>query len=91
MLLRVFLAALLVTVAFAIVKDGRLLHGARLGGACSVYANAVDGAQWVRCESGKLEGRPNLSQRGCWSAGLRGRDEYWHCPAAVVSSRTEIR
>jgi hypothetical protein len=86
MLRRVFVVGLLIFVAMVIVKDGRVLRGVGLTGSCKVYANAVDGTQWERCEAGKLEGWPDLSGRGCSSAGLQGRAEYWHCPSAVVSS-----
>ena len=87
---RIFVVALLVLVAMVIVKDGRVLRGMGLTGSCTVYANAVDGTQWERCEAGRIEGRPDLSGHGCSSAGVRGRDEYWHCPATLVSAPTGV-
>jgi hypothetical protein len=86
MLPRVFVAAVLIVVAMVLVKDGRVLRGLGLTGSCTVVAGAPDGAQSVQCKAGKLEGWPDLSGRGCSRAGARGGLEYWHCPAALVSS-----
>jgi hypothetical protein len=82
---RIVLVAIVIVAALAAVKDGRVLRDAGLTGSCKVYANAADGTQWEMCEAGRLEGMPDLSGRGCHSAGVRGGAEYWQCPAPLVS------
>lgn len=68
------------------VKDGRILRTAGLTASCAVVQRAPDGAELDACRPGKLEGRPDLSRRGCTSAGLSGQSEYWRCPAPTASA-----
>ena len=79
MLGRVFVAAMVVFLAMVAVKQGWVLRRVGVVGSCSVYAGALDGAQWEVCRQGNLEGWPDLSGRGCTSQGFRGEAEYWRC------------
>ncbi len=85
MLVRVVIAAILIAAFMFALKDGRLLRTAGLGGSCHVVQAATDGTEWEACSGGKLAGRPDLSSKSCTSSGLRGKVEYWHCPASVDS------
>jgi hypothetical protein len=87
MLTRILTVAVLIVALMIAIKDGRVLRTTGLTGSCSVVQTAPDGAQLEACKPGKLEGRPDLSRRGCTDAGPSGKDEYWRCPAAVVASQ----
>ena len=76
----VALAVCILAVMFAI-KDGRVLRSAGLTGSCTAVQVRTDGSELEACRAGKLEGRPDLSARGCTSFGVRGTLEYWRCPA----------
>jgi hypothetical protein len=85
MLSRVVVTAVLVLAAMTAVKQG-VLHQTGLAGSCSAVQTLSDGSQWLTCTPGKLAGRPSLASHSCTSAGMRGKAEWWHCPAQVVSS-----
>jgi hypothetical protein len=86
-MLRVFVAAVLVVVAMAVIKDGRTLHETGILSACtSVTAPPGEDDHWEACRPGKLEGRPNLTRHSCVSAGLSGATEYWRCPSRVAKA-----
>jgi hypothetical protein len=86
MISRILFVAAFLLVGMIAVKDGRFLRVAGLVGSCRVYQQAVDGTQWEACRAGRLEGRPDLSARGCSAGGVAGRLEYWHCPAGIAAS-----
>ena len=48
---------------------------------CTVVQTLSDSSELVTCFAGKLEGKPDLSHRGCRSIGLSGKNEVWRCPA----------
>ena len=79
MLKRAVAVAAVVLVAMIAAKDGRLLRTTGLTGACSVFHTYGDSTEVVTCLPGKLEGRPDLSHRGCRSIGMKGRTQYWRC------------
>ena len=83
---RILATVALVVLAMALVKDGRILHRAGLTGSCRSVATAADGTTWQACKPGRLEGRPDLSHDSCTSTGLRGRVEYWRCPAPIATA-----
>jgi hypothetical protein len=83
---RILATLALVVLAMALVKDGRVLHRAGLTGSCTAVSTAADGTTWQACKPGRLEGRPDLSHDSCTSAGLRGRVEFWHCPAPLATA-----
>ena len=85
MLSRIFATALVVLAAMVAVQRGAL-RDAGLTGSCSTAQTLADGSTWVACKSGKLAGRPSLAAKSCTDAGVRDRLEWWHCPAAIVSS-----
>jgi hypothetical protein len=62
------------------IKDGRILRAAGLTGHCTIAQTYADTSELVGCRPGKLEGRPDLSHRGCKTVGLVGKIEYWRCP-----------
>jgi hypothetical protein len=69
-----------------VIKDGRVLRVAGLTGSCSVVQTFSDSSELAACRAGKLEGRPDLSSRGCQSVGLNATYQYWRCPAALAVS-----
>ena len=85
MLSRVVVTAVLVLAAMFAVKQGALRQ-AGLTGSCRAVQTVSDGSQWLTCNSGRLAGRPSMASNSCTSAGVRGKVEWWHCPAQVVSS-----
>ncbi|HEY1370263.1 MAG TPA: hypothetical protein VGF23_24255 [Gaiellaceae bacterium] len=88
---RILATAALVVLAMALVKDGRVLHRVGLTGSCRSVAAAADGTTWQACRPGRLEGRPDLTRDSCTSAGLRGRVEYWRCPAPLATAMGAAR
>lgn len=83
-MLRILIAAALIVVAMAVIKDGRALEQTGVLSSCEAVA-APEGRSgyWVACRAGKLEGRPNLSRRSCESKGVEGGVEYWRCPSPI--------
>jgi hypothetical protein len=78
--------ALLALAVMIAAKDGRLPRAAGLTASCQVARLAADGSQVVACRSGALEGRPDLTRRGCTATGRTGTYGYWSCPAGQASS-----
>jgi hypothetical protein len=87
MLTKIFAVAALILILMVAIKDGRILRTSGLTGSCSVVQTDADGTQLESCRPGKLEGRPDLTRRGCTDTGRSGNNEYWRCPAAVVASQ----
>ncbi len=86
---RTTLAAALVASALAAAHHERVLDRVGLLGACtSVAAPTEDGGQWLECRPGELTGYPDLSQDACTRGDMRGNVRYWHCPTALVASRS---
>ena len=85
MLSRVVVTAVLFLAAMVAVKQGALRQ-AGLTGSCAAVQTLSDGSQWLTCTPGRLAGRPSLASNSCTSAGVRGKTEWWHCPAQIVSS-----
>jgi hypothetical protein len=83
---RILATVALVVLAMALVKDGRVLHRAGLTGSCASVAATADGTTWQACKPGRIEGRPDLSRDSCTSLGMRGRLEYWRCPAPLATA-----
>ena len=86
---RTVLAAALVASALAAAHHERVLDRAGLLGSCTTVATAIeDGGQWLECRPGDLTGYPDLSQDACTRGALRGEVRYWHCPTALLASRS---
>jgi hypothetical protein len=81
MLIRIVAAGACIFVLMLVIKDGRVLRIAGLTGSCTVVQTYQDSSELTSCRAGKLEGRPDLSHRGCRSVGIVGPTEYWRCPA----------
>jgi len=64
-----------------VVKDGRVLRTAGLTGSCSVVQVFADSSELAACRPGKLQGRPDLTSRGCRAVGSKAKLWYWSCPA----------
>jgi hypothetical protein len=86
MLTRIIAVAALIVALMAAAKDDRLMRSTGLTAACSVVQTRQDGSQVAACRPGRLEGRPDLSKRGCTDAGSAGTVEYWTCPAASAAA-----
>ena len=80
MLKGIALVAAVIVGLMVAVKDGRLLRTAGLTGSCAVVQTYQDTSELTACKPGKLEGRPDLSHRGCRSLQLTKGVEYWRCP-----------
>jgi hypothetical protein len=85
MLSRIVATAVLILAVMIAVQRGAL-HDVGLTGSCTAMQTLADGTQWVACKAGKVSGRPSLSSKDCSDAGVRGKLEWWHCPAPVVST-----
>jgi hypothetical protein len=59
-----------------VIKDGRVLRMTGLTGSCSVMQTFTDSSELAACRAGRLEGRPDLSHRGCRSLGVKAPYEY---------------
>lgn len=81
MLLRICAVGACIFVVMLVIKDGRVLRTTGLTGSCTVVQTYSDSSELASCRAGKLEGRPDLSHRGCRSVGLVGTNEEWRCPA----------
>jgi hypothetical protein len=81
MIIRIVAAGACIFVLMLVVKDGRVLRTTGLTGSCMVVQTFSDTSELTSCTAGKLEGRPDLSHRGCRSLGLVGKVENWRCPA----------
>jgi hypothetical protein len=86
MLTRILAVAVLILVVMIAARDDRLMKKYGLTAACSVVQTLPDGSQLAACHPGRLEGRPDLSNRGCIDAGIAGTVEYWKCPAASAAA-----
>jgi hypothetical protein len=81
MLIRIVAAGACIFLLMLIIKDGRVLRTTGLTGSCTVVQTLQDSSELVTCSAGKLEGKPDLSHRGCQGIGLSGKKEVWRCPA----------
>jgi hypothetical protein len=81
MIKRVVAVGICIFALMVVVKDGRVLRMTGLTGSCSVAQTFTDSSELAACRAGKLEGRPDLSHRGCRSVGIAAPYEYWRCPA----------
>jgi len=80
----VLIAACLILVFMALIKDGRILRQAGLSGSCSaVAAPSGQGGYWAKCTHGSLEGWPDLAPQSCTSMYQSGGAEYWECQAPL--------
>jgi hypothetical protein len=69
-----------------VIKDGRVPRMAGLTGSCSVVQTFSDSSELAACRPGKLQGRPDLSGRGCRTVGSKAALWYWSCPAGFNTS-----
>jgi hypothetical protein len=81
MLVRIVATGACIFLLMLVIKDGRLLRTTGLTGSCSVVQTLSDSSELVTCSAGKLEGRPDLSHRGCNTIGVSGKKDVWRCPA----------
>jgi hypothetical protein len=86
MIVRVVIGGLVVLAIMLAVHNGWVLRRTGLTGSCAVYASAPSGAQQEKCMAGRLDGQPDLSNKGCTSDGPHGSVEFWSCPAPLQSS-----
>ncbi len=81
MLVRIVATGACIFLLMVVIKDGRVLRTTGLTGSCSVVQTLSDSSELVTCSAGKLEGRPDLSHRGCTTIGVSGKKDVWRCPA----------
>jgi hypothetical protein len=82
--------AVICLLAVLAIKSPWALHHSGLLGSCSVYARASDGSEMEQCRSGKLDGLPDLSGKGCTLQTIGSAVEYWSCPTAIGSAPAGI-
>jgi len=82
LLKQIVVVAACIAALMAAVKDGRVLRTTGMTGTCTVVTLNSDGSQLAACRSGRLEGAPDLTRRGCTNAGTSGETIYWRCPQA---------
>jgi hypothetical protein len=80
MLARIVAVGACIFLLMLVIKDGHVLRIAGLTGSCAVVQTLPDSSELTLCRAGKLEGRPDLSHRGCSSVGYVGQQQEWHCP-----------
>lgn len=88
MLLRIFVVAALAVAVMVAIKDGALRRVGLVGSCAPVAVRNGGDFSWLSCESGRLEGYPDLSRQSCVLVGSIGGRDLWRCPAPVVSSQT---
>ena len=81
MLIRIVATGACIFLLMLVIKDGRVLRTTGLTGSCSVVQQLTDSSELVTCSAGKLEGKPDLSHRGCQNIGVSGKKDVWRCPA----------
>jgi hypothetical protein len=86
MLIRIVAAGACIFFLMLVIKDGRVLRIAGLTGSCTVVQTLSDSSEVTLCRPGKLEGRPDLSHRGCVSLGYVGEQQEWRCPQGFALS-----
>lgn len=89
MLLKILVVGALAIGLMAAIKDGRIMRDAGLLSSCnqvSVGGN-VD-STLMSCSKGRLDGYPDLTNKGCSLVSVRRANEYWRCDAPVVSSQS---
>jgi hypothetical protein len=86
MIKRIVAVGVCIFILMVVIKDGRILRKTGLTGSCSVAQTFTDSTELAACRAGKLEGRPDLSHRGCRSVGVTATYEYWGCPAGFEIS-----
>ena len=86
MLKSIFAVGVCIFALMIVIKDGRVLRTTGLTGLLG-RPDVPDGvASSRRASPGKLEGRPDLTSRGCITVGISGKLEYWRCPAELQAS-----
>jgi len=81
MLIRIVATGACIFLFMLVINVGRLLRTTGLTGSCSVVQTLSDSSELVTCSAGKLEGKPDLSHRGCNTVGVSGKKDVWRCPA----------
>jgi hypothetical protein len=76
----IVVVAVCILAAMIAVKDGRLFRTTGLTATCTKVAS-VPGADVEACRPGKLEGRPDLTKRGCKFVATYKQLAYWRCPS----------
>ena len=90
MLRKLIYMGVICLLAVLVVKSGWALHRSGMLGSCNVYARAPDGSEMEECRSGKLDGLPDLSGKGCTAQTVGATVEYWSCPAPIGSAPAGI-
>jgi len=76
-------------VLMAAIKQGTVLKDAGLLSSCKVASlNGKYDPTVMSCSKGRLDGFPDLTNKACKLATVRGDQELWRCDAPVVSSQT---
>jgi hypothetical protein len=78
---RAVVAAGVVAALVMAVKEGVVVRDLGLVGSCRQIATPPGmTGEWLACRPGRLDGRPDLTRRLCFSQGRVRTVEYWTCP-----------
>ena len=84
------IAGMIVLLAFVVVKSHWALRESGMLGSCAVFAPMSDGGELEKCTSGRLDGLPDLTGKGCTAQTIAGSVEFWSCPAPIGSAPAGI-
>jgi hypothetical protein len=89
MLLKIFIVGALAIGLMAAIRDGRVLRDAGLLSSCNAaVVNGQVDSTLMSCSKGRLDGFPDLTNKGCSLVSVRRHDEFWRCQAPIVSSQS---
>ena len=89
MLLKILIVGALAIGLMAAIRDGRVLRDAGLLHSCGqVSVGGKVDATLMSCSKGRLDGYPDLTNKGCRLISVRRNYEYWRCEEPIVSSQS---
>ena len=89
MLLKILIVGALAIGLMAAIRDGRILRDAGLLSHCdAVSASGRSEPTELQCSKGRLDGFPDMTNKSCTLIEVHPKQEYWRCPAPVVSSHS---
>ncbi len=89
MLLKILIVGALAIGLMAAIRDGRIMRDAGLLSSCNqVSVGGKIDATLMSCSKGRLDGYPDLTNKGCSLVSVRRNYEYWRCQAPIVSSQS---
>jgi hypothetical protein len=89
MLLKILIIGALAIGLMAAIRDGRIMRDAGLLSSCSqVTTGGKVDSTLMSCSKGRLDGYPDLTNKGCSLVSVRRTNEFWRCEEPIVSSQS---